>query len=136
MYETNWNNNNMWFGQQMNPNQFNRNYQPLPHYEIVKVNGEAGAKSFQMAENSSIFLADATNPNIIWMVQTDGARYSTATPLDVKIHQDAPPPNYNDLEERVKRLEDMYGQFNSGSNKQTKKQQQRQPVEQSTDTTT
>jgi hypothetical protein len=43
-----------------------------------------------MAPNSSIFLADATNPNLIWLVQTDGAGYSTSTALDVSIHQEKP----------------------------------------------
>ena len=66
------------------PNNYNRQ---SPRYEIVKVNGQAGAQAFQMAPNSSIFLADATNPNLIWLAQTDGAGYLTATPLDVSIHQ-------------------------------------------------
>ena len=30
----------------------------LPKYEVIKVNGEAGAKGFQMAPNSSIILAE------------------------------------------------------------------------------
>ena len=105
-----------------------------PRYEIVKVNGEAGARAFQMAPNSSLFLADTTNPNLIWLVQTDGAGYLTATPLDVSIHQEKPQPTVSSLEERIKHLEDMYEQLNSGFGKQPKKQrQQQQPVvEQST----
>lgn len=95
-----------------------------PHYEIVKVNGEAGAKAFQMAPNSSLFLADATNPNIIWLVQTDGAGYLTPTPLDVSLHQEQPQPSISSLEERIKHLEDVYEQFNSGFGKQQKKQRQ------------
>lgn len=97
-----------------------------PHYEIVKVNGEAGAKAFQMSANSSLFLADATNPNLIWLVQTDGAGYLTATPLDVSLHQEQPQPSISNLEERIKHLEDMYEQLNSGFGKQQKKQRQSQ----------
>ena len=103
----------------------------LPHYEIVKVNGEAGARAFQMGPNSNMFLADATNPNLIWLVQTDGAGYSTATPLDVSIHQTEQQTTYSNLEERVKHLEDMYEQLNSGFSKQPKKQhtkQSQQPI--------
>lgn len=101
----------------------------LPRYEIIKVNGEAGARAFQMGPNSNMFLADATNPNIIWLVQTDGAGYLTATPLDVSIHQTEQQATYSNLEERVKHLEDMYEQFNSGFSKQSKKQHtKQQPV--------
>lgn len=98
----------------------------LPHYEIIKVNGEAGARAFQMGPNSNMFLADATNPNLIWLVQTDGAGYSTATPLDVSIHQTEQQTVYSNLEERVKHLEDMYEQLNFGTNKQPKKQHTKQ----------
>ena len=101
----------------------------LPHYEIVKVNGEAGARAFQMAPNSSIFLADATNTNLIWLVQTDGAGYLTATPLDVNIHQTQPPIDVHDLEERVKHLESMYEQFNTGSSKSKKQRSNAEPID-------
>lgn len=64
--------NNTW-GSALNSNNNNNNFnygRPnfLPHYEIIKVNGEAGARAFQMGPNSSMFLADATNPNIVWLV--------------------------------------------------------------------
>lgn len=104
----------------------------LPHYEIVKVNGEAGAHAFQMAPNSSIFLADATNSNLIWLVQTDGAGYLTATPLDVMVHQEKQQPSIGSLEERIKSLEEKYEQLNSGFSKSKK---QRPNNEQSTDST-
>ena len=95
-------------------------FSPLPpHYAIIEVNGEAGAKSFRMAPNSSQFLADISNPKIIWAVQTDGAGYLTATPLDVNIHQNQPAPDLNNLETRIKQLEDTLNEYvNSRSNKQ------------------
>ena len=127
-------NNNGWIGQN-SVTPLNGYGRQLPHYEIVKVNGEAGARAIQMAPNSSLFLADATNPNLIWMAQTDGAGYLTATPLDVSFHQEKPQPNYSNLEERLKRLEEIY-EFNSGTGKQSKKQrQQSTAAEQSADAT-
>lgn len=105
-------------------NYYNRGYfGQLPRYELVKVNGEAGAKAFRMGPNSNTILADASNPNLLWLVQTDGAGYLTATPLDVQIHQDKPQPSIFDLDERIKRLEEMY-EFNNRSSKQPKKQRQ------------
>lgn len=98
-----------------------RNYM-APHYEIIRVNGEAGAKNFQMAPNSAQILLDAATPNLIWVVQTDGAGYLTATPWDVFPHQVQQPVDVNSLEQRVRNLEDMYAAINTGSTKQSKKQ--------------
>ena len=93
-----------------------------PHYEIPQVNGEAGAKNFQMAPNSNYFLIDSSVSNLLWLVQTDGAGYLTATPWDVFPHQFQPPVDVNNLEQRVKNLEDMYAAINTGTAKQSKKQ--------------
>lgn len=84
------------FNQNMSPyNYYNRNmnYNPmntnngmnmknLPHYEVIRVNGRAGAEAFQMGENSSVLLLDET-ANIIWFAQTDGAGYKTLTPFTI-----------------------------------------------------
>lgn len=100
------------------------NYRPnlLPHYEIIRVNGEAGARAFQMGPNSSIFLADSTNSAILWVAQTDGAGYLTVTPFDVSPHQNEQQVKANALEERVNHLEELYGQLAAGLNKQSRKQ--------------
>lgn len=100
------------------------NYQPrLPHLEVIKVNGEAGARAFSMAPNSSQFLADTTNANRIWLAQTDGGGYLTVTPLDVSIPQPIQPPDFTHIEERLNDLEKKYEQLlNSGFSKQSKKQ--------------
>lgn len=96
----------------------------LPHYEIIEVNGEEGARSIKMAANSSIILADKNNP-IVWFAQTDGAGYLTVTPYDVVPHQVKPPINIDDLAQRVSQLEEIINarQSNSQSIKQVKKQQ-------------
>lgn len=114
MGNQNWN-----IGMQPNP----RGYNPYAqHYEIIRVNGEAGANNFQMAPNSSQFLLDSSTNNLLWLVQTDGAGYLTATPFDILPHQVQPPVDINNLETRVKQLEDAYVQFTSGTTKQPKKQ--------------
>ena len=91
----------------------------LPHYEIIEVYGEAGARSFKMGPNSSQYLSDLTDPHTMWVAQTDGAGYLTLTRLDVNIHQDQPQPDLNNLETRIKQLEDTLNEYvNSKPNKQ------------------
>ncbi len=115
-----WNNN-----QGYNPNIYpypQNTFNTMPKYEIIKVNGEAGAKSFRMAPNSSALLLDETAP-IIWLVQTDGAGYSTAIAYDITLHKDVPPININELAARVSQLEEtINAKSNFRANKQPKKQ--------------
>ena len=101
----------------------NFGYRP-PKLEIIKVNGEAGAKSFRMAPNSSALLADETAA-IVWFVQTDGAGYLTAIPYDITPHQTTPPVDINDLAQRITQLEELINaKSNPQSTKQSKRQQQ------------
>lgn len=95
--------------------------QNLPRQEIVKVNGQNGARAFQMAPNSSALLLDESAP-IIWLVQTDGAGYKTEIPYSITPYQAQPEPDYNSLEERIKKLEDIINGKKSdpGSTKRTK----------------
>ena len=102
------------FGQQFSP-QFMPQAQPfqgwnqnLPRQEIIRVNGENGAKAYQMAPNSSALLMDESAP-LVWLVQTDGAGYKTAVPYTIAPYQSQPAPDLNALEERIKRLEEAYG---------------------------
>lgn len=139
----NWNiGNNMgmgMMGRQYNsfvPSQYNP---PAPHYEIIKVNGEAGARNFRMGPNSSALLLDETAA-IVWLAQTDGTGYLTVTPFDLAPHQAAPQIDLNNLVARVSALEELINannQSNTFSNKQSKKQRQRndQSVESASDAT-
>ena len=97
-----WNNN-------MFPNARTTAYQPLPRYEIIQVNGKAGAESFRMAPNSSALLLDTTG-SIIWFARTDGAGYLTVTPYDFSPHVEQPPVDLNALVARVAKLEEYYVQ--------------------------
>ena len=79
-------------------------YQQQPKQEVVKVNGENGAKAFPIGPNSSAILLDSSG-TLIWLVTTDGAGYKTVMSYDITPHQEAPQPDYNTLEQRISRLE-------------------------------
>lgn len=74
--------------------------------EIIRVNGENGARAYSLAPNSSILLLDETAP-IIWLAQTDGAGYKTVTPYTITPYQAEAAPDYATLEARIKKMEDM-----------------------------
>lgn len=74
--------------------------------EIIRVNGEGGARAYQMPPNSNALLLDEANP-LVWLVQTDGAGYKTVTPYTITPYQAAPVPDLGTLEQRITRLEGM-----------------------------
>ena len=88
-------------------------------YEIIRVNGENGAKAFNLQPNSSILLLDETAP-IVWLAQTDGAGYKTLTPSTITPYQPEQAPDYNTLEERVKKLEEILNESNNAKVKSKK----------------
>ena len=93
----------------------------MPRYDIVKVNGENGAKAFNLPPNSSALLLDETAP-IVWLKTTDGAGYPTITPYTITPYEVDPKPDYNSLEARIKKLEDMiYEQSNNAEIKSKSK---------------
>lgn len=95
-------------------------------YEIIRVNGEAGARNFRMAPNSNALLLDDTGA-IVWLAQTDGTGYLTVTPFDLVPHQQAAQVDLNDLVNRVTQLEEIINaKSNSFSNRSNKKQRQQQ----------
>ena len=104
-----------------------------PRYEVIKVNGEAGARNFRMGPNSNALLLDETAP-IIWYVQTDGTGYLTVTPFDITPHQVQAPINLNDLSERVSKLEEAIAnvQQSNFSNAKQRKQQRVEPTNDAT----
>ena len=82
--------------------------------EIIKVNGENGARAFQMMPNSSALLLDENNP-IIWLVQTDGAGYKTVSPYSITPYQPAPAIDLNDIDARLKRVEEKINESDNKS---------------------
>lgn len=96
-------------------NYFNRPLS-LPKYNIIRVAGENGARSMQMSPNSEVLALDNTAP-IVWLLQTDGAGYLSATPFDISAHQVTPPIDVSTLEQRISKLEEMLNaKSNSKSN--------------------
>lgn len=80
-------------------------YNTFPQrYEVIHVHGVEGAEAFQMAPNSNTLLLDETAP-IVWLVQTDGAGFKTKTAYDITPHKIE--DKTTNLEERIKRLEDI-----------------------------
>ena len=82
------------------------NYMPRSQQTVVKVNGRNGAEMYQMPPNSSALLLDETAP-IIWLAQTDGAGYKSISAYDIHPHEEEPPINMKDIDERLKKVEEM-----------------------------
>lgn len=80
--------------------------------QIIKVNGENGARAYQMPANSSALLLDESAP-IVWLKQTDGAGYPTLTPYRIEPYAPEPEPDYRSLLSRIEKLE---GLINGKSN--------------------
>lgn len=81
----------------------------LPKYEIIHVNGSNGVDAFRMAPNSQCLLLDDTAP-IVWLVTTDGAGYPSKTPYTITPYQAKPEPDFNNMNERLAKLEALiYG---------------------------
>ena len=91
-----------------------RPFQQPPRQDVVKVNGENGARAFPMGANSSAMLLDESG-TIVWLVTTDGAGYKSVAPFDITPHETAPAPNFSDLETRISRLEEMMNNGNPGN---------------------
>lgn len=77
----------------------------MPRQEVIRVNGEPGARSFMIAPNSSALLLDETAP-VVWLVTSDGAGYKTVTPYKIEPMQEQKPADMKTLEERIRKLEE------------------------------
>lgn len=94
------------FGQPFQPQQIQPAVMPAAQQQVVRVSGENGAKAYQIGANSSALLLDESG-TMIWLVTSDGAGYKTVSAYDIAPHKEKPTPDYNSLESRIKRLEDM-----------------------------
>ncbi len=99
------------------------NYQPYPYYQpnttpilpaqqIIQVNGRTSVDTIQLAPNSSILVMDTSAP-IVWMCVSDGIGKVTATPYDITIHQEKPPIDINDIEQRLAVIEQTLADLGS-----------------------
>ena len=85
---------------------FQQNYPATPQRQVDMVNGRNGAMQYPMGPNQRAWVLDE-NGLISWLIQTDSACYRTVTPYDVKPHEDAPAPDYGNLETRITKLEEI-----------------------------
>lgn len=74
--------------------------------QVTRVNGENGARSYQMGANSSALLLDESG-TMVWLCTTDGAGYKTVSAYDISPHKVVPAPDYGTLENRIQRLEEI-----------------------------
>lgn len=79
---------------------------PAAQTQVVRVNGENGARAYQIGPNSSAMLLDESGL-MVWLVTSDGAGYKTVSAYDITPHQAVPQPDLGTLETRIKRLEEI-----------------------------
>lgn len=96
---------------------------PQVQQEVVKVNGRGGVDAYQLPPNSSALLLDTTAP-IVWLVQTDGAGYKSATPYDITPHEEEAP--MKSLEDRITRLEELVNAKSNTTNAKQRKSESEQ----------
>ena len=88
------------------PQQYQQMAVNQPTQQVVKVNGENGAKAYQIGANSSALLLDESG-SLVWLVTSDGAGYKSVSAYDIIPHQTVPTPDFSTLESRIKRLEEI-----------------------------
>ena len=77
-----------------------------PPTQVVKVNGENGARAYTIGANSSALLLDESGL-MVWLVTSDGAGYKTVSAYDITPHQTVVAPDFGTLESRIARLEEI-----------------------------
>ena len=88
--------------------------------QVIKVNGENGARSYNMGANSSALLLDESGL-LVWLCTTDGAGYKTVTAYDITPHHVTSAPDFSSLESRIKRLEELVnGSADTSATRQSK----------------
>jgi hypothetical protein len=90
----------------------------MPVQQVVRVNGENGAKSYQMGANSSALLLDESGL-MVWLCTTDGAGYKSVSAYDITPHQEIPKPDFGSLESRLQTVEKRLEELTNGNSKRT-----------------
>ena len=110
----------------LNPYGFQNQMQQQPQpTQVVRVNGENGARAYQLGPNSSALLLDESGL-MVWLVTSDGAGYRSVSSYDITPHQVAPVPDFGLLESRIQKLEEIVN-GNSADSSAVGKQQDRKP---------
>ena len=86
----------------------------LPPQQILQANGKASIDAIRMSPNSSVLIADTTEP-IVWKCVSDGLGNVTAEAFDITHHkteEEVEKENtnnlLNDISKRLERLENKY----------------------------
>ena len=101
----------------------------LPPQQILQANGKASIDAIRMSPNSSVLIADTTQP-IVWKCVSDGLGNVTKEAFDITHHKteeevekETTANLLNDISERLKKLENNYESFTNrryeSSNKAT-----------------
>lgn len=101
------------------PPQYQQTQQPAT--QVVRVNGENGARAYALGANSSALLLDESG-TMVWLVTTDGAGYKSVSAYDINPHQTTPAPDFGTLETRIARLEEIVNGNARNTNATRKKQ--------------
>lgn len=91
----------------------NSPYQMSSRQEIIKVNGREGANAYPLnTPNSSVMMLDINQP-ILYVKISDGAGYCNITTYTISPFEQEmiKPNNTDDLEKRIKRLEELYESY-------------------------
>ena len=103
------------------PQQYQQVAQNQPVQQVVKVNGENGARAYQLGANGSALLLDESG-TMVWLCTTDGAGYKSVSAYDIIPHQTVPTPDYGTLENRIAKLEEIVNGYSRNLNAVGKKQ--------------
>ena len=84
-------------------------YQPMNYnytkQQVIRVNGENGAKAYLMPPDSSALLLDESAP-LVWLTQTDGAGYKTVSAYKIEPYVPEPQPDMVTLLKKINELEE------------------------------
>ena len=103
------------------PQQFQQPVMQQPQKQVEKLKGRNAALQYPLGPNSSAWILDESGL-ISWLITTDSAGYKTVSPYDVSPHQDAPAPDFGNLEDRIKRLEETVNGITRNSSAVSTKQ--------------
>lgn len=114
--------------QNFNPYSFiaqNPVMQQGPHMEIQRVNGKESAYAYAIGPNSSVILADSTEPKI-WLVTTDSSGFKAVNGFRITPDEEEPKETpviqttgeqISNLEERMAKLEERMNSYGQSDTK-------------------
>ena len=109
---------------QNNFNQMQQNI--LPQQNIMQSNGKPTFDTYRMAPNSSMLIADTSEP-IVWRCTSDGLGNVSMEPFDISPHKEKQTLDneslltiITEINNRVTKLEENYGNQSTASRKPNK----------------